>query len=166
MIFIGIVFIIFSLLIISHVIENIITTPAILEMTDLMRRMEADVPVYFSIIIFVFKNFNLFGSLEIVFSIFIITAAINFLLFKSWARIALELSAWEFVFAILLYLSFWTLTVFTMPDIMASFIGTSDISTMKFGYILLLLVLFVFLIIPLSISIYLLRSDRVRKIFS
>ena len=103
MIFISVVFIVISLLLISHVIENIITTPAVFEMTDLMRRMEADVPVYFLMMIFVFRNFNVFGSLEIIFSIFIITATINLLLFKSWAKIALELSAWVLIFAILLY---------------------------------------------------------------
>jgi hypothetical protein len=165
MIFISVVFIVISLLLISHVIENIITTPAVFEMTDLMRRMEADVPVYFLMMIFFFKNFYIFGSLEVIFSIFIIAAVVNLLLFKSWARIALEISAWVLVFTILLYLSFWTLTVFTMPNVMAGFIGTSDISTMKFGYILLLLVLLVFLITPLFVSVYLLRSQRIREIF-
>lgn len=161
-IFISVVFIVISLLLVFHVIKNITTTPAIFEMIELMRRLEAHVPVYLLMMIFIFKNFHVFGSLEMIFSIFIITAVIHFLKFRAWARAALELSAWVLIFTIVVYVSFWTLTVFTMPNVVASLIGTSDVSVMKLGYILLLGVLFVFLILPLFVSICFLRSERIR----
>jgi hypothetical protein len=165
MIFISVVFIVISLFLFFHVIKNITTTPAIFEMIELMRQMEADVPVHLLAMIFIFKNFHVFGSLEMIFSIFIITAAIHFLKLRAWARTALELSAWVLVFTIVVYISLWTLTVFTMLNIVASLIGASDVSVMKLGYILLLGVLFVFLILPIGASIYLLRSERIRDIF-
>ncbi len=164
-IFISVVFIIISLFLVFHVIKNITTTPAIFEMIELMRQMEAHVPVYLLMMIFIFKNFHAFGSLEMIFSIFIITAVIHFLKLRTWARTALELSAWVLVLTIAIYVSLWTLTVFTMPNIVASLIGAGDVSVMKFGYILLLVVLFVFLIIPLFTSIYLLRSERIKELF-
>jgi hypothetical protein len=163
-IMIGWGFIVFAILMILDGIFGLIQSSLIQKFFDRpdfdfsnMEPMADNIPVLFSLMLFVIKHIMFFSFLLIAIAVFVLIASIFFLRLKSWARTSLEIFSWFATVVVcikgILFMSFWIST----PQGSTAFLGL-------FGVLAGLFIMVAIAAIPATAALTL-RNKKVKEVF-
>ncbi|GEM_PF-2965423 len=162
---ISIFFILTALLLFLHVLTNFNFKP-IFKISEIMRSMELSVPAFLIILFSLNKYSVIIFGWETAFILLTFLSAIGLLSLKNWARVALiAVAAIEIVF-FLGHLGFWATMVTLLPDVTATLFKARSPEALTTLFSYYAGVLFLILILPLVVSIVLLRTEKIRSAMS
>jgi hypothetical protein len=149
-------------LLFAHVIRNVASPPAVTALCDLMRLRGDEAPAFLRGAFSLYRHYDAVGSVELLFSVFILVSALRFFRLRSWARRALFVSLLVVLVSLIIYVAFWVLLVMLLPDVMSSLLGGVDEGVLYRGFGLVVLLIILFGVAPLTAGVLLLRSKKVK----
>jgi hypothetical protein len=162
---ISIFFILTAILLLLHVLASFNFRP-LFKIFEIMRSMGLSVPVFLVILFSLNKYSVIIFGLETALVLLALFSAIGLLSLKNWARIALIVVAAVEIFIFSGHLGFWAVTANLLPDVTTALLGARSFETLTVFLSIYTGAVLLFLIVPLVISIIILRSDRVKSAVS